>query len=99
MSDDGTEQENRRRVYDDGTLAKVRILTVPKSDTYSEGFKYSFHYTVIGADDPVVRFDNHHGAHELHLSARTYEFDFPGLTVVKACWVAALPAAKRDDWR
>lgn len=99
MSDDVTELENRRRAYDDGTLAKIRILAVPESDTYPDGLKYSFHYGVIGAADPIIRFDNHHGPHELHLGARTYEFEYPGLTVIKACWVAALPASKRDDWR
>lgn len=99
MSDDVTVLEDRRRAYDDGTVARARILAVPHSDTYPEGLKYSFHYAPIGAAHPIVRFDNHHGPHELHLGTRTYEFEYPGLTVIKNCWVAALPVEKRDDWR
>jgi hypothetical protein len=40
--------------------------------------KYALHYDVAGAPDPIVRFDNHHGPHELHLGPRTFEIEFPG---------------------
>nr|WP_275039685.1 DUF6516 family protein [Natrinema limicola] len=41
--------------------------------------KYAFHYGVAGADDPIIRFDNHHGIHELHLDSEVYETDYLGL--------------------
>jgi len=47
--------------YNDGTVARVRILAVPESDRFPEGIKYAFHYGEAGADHPIVRYDNHHG--------------------------------------
>ncbi|SFC08272.1 hypothetical protein SAMN05444422_104173 [Halobiforma haloterrestris] len=55
------------------------MLAVPESEKFPEGIKYAFHYGEAGADDPVIRFDNHHGVHELHLSAEVFEIDYPGL--------------------
>lgn len=98
MDDDVTVVRDEIEAYDDGTVARVRVLTVPTSDRFPEGIKYAFHYGKAGADDPIVRFDNHHGPHELHVAATTYEFDFQNLETVYRCWRAALPPEKRDDW-
>lgn len=100
MSDDVVAIVDRSKVYDDGTVVQVRVLSVPDSDTYPRGIKYGFHYgRTTGTDEPVIRFDNHHGDHELHIGDRRYVLDeFPGFDTIGRCFVAALPAAKRDDW-
>jgi len=66
MSDDVTVLEDEIEAYADNTVARVRVLDVPESDKFPEGIKYAFHYGEAGGDDPVIRFDNHHGVHELH---------------------------------
>jgi hypothetical protein len=98
MSDDVTVLEDEIKAYADGTVARVRVLSVPTSERFEEGIKYAYHYGVAGASDPVIRFDNHHGPHELHLEKTTYEFDFPGLATIYRAWRAALPPEKRADW-
>lgn len=84
--------------YDDGTVARVRVLQVPVSERFGDGIKYAFHYGVAGAGNPVVRFDNHHGTHELHLDDATFAVDYPGLGSIYRAWRVALPAEKRHDW-
>jgi hypothetical protein len=96
--DDVTVVRDEIEVYDDGTVARVRVLRVPTSPRFEEGIKYAFHYGEAGAENPVVRFDNHHGGHELHLGATTFEIDFPGLQPLYRAWRAALPPEKRPDW-
>lgn len=98
MPDDVTVLRDRKRVYDDGDIVSVRVLRVPESERFPEGVKYAFHYGAAGGDHPVVRFDNHHGTHELHLGPSTFEIDFPGLAVLGECFVAALPPDKRAEW-
>ena len=98
MNSDATVIEDEIEAYADGTVARIRILSVPVSDRFEEGVKYAFHYGQAGADHPFIRFDNHHGVHELHLGARTYECDYPGLQTLYRAWRAALPADKRVDW-
>lgn len=99
MADDVTVLRDDAEAYDDGELVRIRFLAVPKSDRFPKGLKYTFHYTVAGAEHPVIRFDNHHGPHELHLRAVGFEIEFPGLEYLERCFVAALPTEKRDDWR
>jgi len=70
MSDDVTVLEDEIEAYADGTVARVRVLSVPTSERFEEGIKYAYHYGEAGTDDPIIRFDNHHGVHELHLGAR-----------------------------
>ena len=77
----------------DGAAPKVFEL-VP----FDEGFEYAYHYGEAGADEPIIRFDNHHGVHELHLGGETFEIDYPGLAEIFRTWRAALPEEKRDDW-
>lgn len=98
MTDDVTVVRDDTEVYADGTVARVRVLAVPASERCPEGVRYAFHYGAAGAEDPVVRFDNHHGPHELHLGARTFEVEFTGLAPLYRAWRAALPPEKRADW-
>ncbi|EMA31700.1 toxin-antitoxin system TumE family protein [Halobiforma nitratireducens] len=98
MTDDVTAVRDETEAYTDGTVARVRVLVVPESEKFPEGIKYAFHYGEAGADDPVIRFDNHHGVHELHLNAEVFEIDYPGLQALYRAWRAALPPKKRDDW-
>jgi hypothetical protein len=55
-------------------------------------------YGNAGAEDPVIRFDTHHGSHDLHIGARTYDIDVPGLEPLYQAWRAALPPSKRSHW-
>ena len=60
MGDEVAVLEDEIQAYDDETVARIRILDVPESDQYPEGIKYAFHYGQAGAEDPIIRFDNHH---------------------------------------
>jgi len=53
---------------------------------------------VAGAEDPIIRFDNHHGPHELHIAGQVLELEFDGLQPLYQAWRAALPPEKRIDW-
>lgn len=97
--DDVTVLLDREAVYDDGTVVAVRILGIPRSDTYPEGIKYKFHYSVAADRHPIVRFDNHHGPHELHLRSNAFEIEFLGLAPIARAFRAALPPDKRTDWQ
>jgi hypothetical protein len=98
MGDGVTVLRDDTEAYDDGTVARIRVLSVPESSQYPDGIKYAFHFGEAGASDPIVRFDNHHGPHELHLGPRTFEIEFRGLQRLYRAWRAALPPAKRADW-
>lgn len=98
MGNDVTVVRDDIEAYADGTVARVRVLAVPVSDRFPEGVKYAFHYGEASAADPIIRFDNHHGIHELHLGASTFEIEFPGLVQLYRAWRAALPPEKRADW-
>lgn len=98
MREDVSVLRDDTRVYDDGTVARVRVLAVPESDRFPEGVKYAMHYGEMGAADPIIRFDNHHGSHELHVGATVWEIEFPGFHTLYEAWRAALPPEKRTDW-
>lgn len=98
MSDDAIVLEDEISAYADGTVARVRVLSVPTSERFEEGIKYAYHYGEAGEDHPIIRFDNHHGPHELHIEETTYTIDFPGLEALYRAWRAALPQQKRADW-
>jgi hypothetical protein len=98
MGGDVTVVRDEGEAYDDGTVARVRILSVPTSEQYPEGVKYAFHYGEVESENPIIRFDNHHGPHELHLGSTVHEIEFPGLEALYEAWRAALPADKRTDW-
>ncbi|MBS3761580.1 MAG: hypothetical protein KGY43_08975 [Halodesulfurarchaeum sp.] len=96
--DDVAVLEDEIQAYDDGTVARIRILDVPESERFPDGIKYAFHYGEAGAAEPIVRFDNHHGPHELHVAGQVHEIDYPGLQALYRAWRAALPPEKRTDW-
>jgi hypothetical protein len=98
MGGDVTVVRDEKTAYDDGTVARVRVLAVPSSDQFPEGIKYAFHYGEAGAEYPIIRFDNHHGPHELHIKQDTYEVEYLGLEALYEAWRAALPPTKRADW-
>jgi hypothetical protein len=98
MDEDVVELRDEITAYDDGTVARVRVLSVPTSDRFPEGIKYAFHYGKAGADDPIVRYDNHHGTHEVHYGSEVQEIDFPGLAELYGRWRAELPTDKQGDW-
>jgi hypothetical protein len=74
------------------------VLAAPESDRFQEGVKYAFHYGNADPDHPIIRFDNHHGRHGLHIGPDTYDIDFPGLAPLYEFWRAVLPPEKRVDW-
>ncbi|WP_158057937.1 toxin-antitoxin system TumE family protein [Halorussus halophilus] len=78
--DDGNDVtviQNRR--FDFGEeIIKIRILKVPKSEKFPDGVKSVLHYGKKGADDPYIRYDNHHGPHERHEGEYVEEIEFPG---------------------
>jgi hypothetical protein len=98
VDDDVTVVRDEYEQYTDGTVARVRVLQVPQSPTFEHGIKYAFHYDDAVADETIIRFDNHHGVHELHLGETTYEIDFPGLAALYRAWRAGLPEDRRTDW-
>lgn len=81
-----------------GLLPECACCLSPNSERFEEGVKYAYHYGEAGADEPIIRFDNHHGPHELHLGENTFDIDFPGLAQLYRAWRAALPPEKRADW-
>lgn len=98
MNDDVAVLRDEIQAYEDGEVARVRVLAVPASERFPEGVKYAFHYGNAADNHPIIRFDNHHGTHELHIGPDTYDIDFPGLATLYDVWRAALPPAKRVDW-
>jgi hypothetical protein len=98
MGDDVVVLKDEVSAYDDGTVVRIRLMRIPSSDRFPEGVKYAFHYGLAGADHPIIRFDNHHGPHELHLGTETFEIEFLGFEALNECFRAALPSGKRDDW-
>lgn len=98
MGDEVEVLEDDIQAYDDGTVVRIRILDVPDSDQYPEGVKYAFHYGEAGADEPIIRFDNHHGPHELHIAGQVFEIEYEGLQPLYEAWRAGLPAEKRIEW-
>lgn len=91
MDDDVTVVRDEIEAYADGTVARVRVLAVPESEKFDDGIKYSLHYGESGADAPIIRFDNHHGVHELHIGATTFEIEFPGGGAAVPCLARGAP--------
>nr|WP_310900168.1 hypothetical protein [Halomicroarcula sp. S3CR25-11] len=46
----------------------------------------------------MIRFDNHHGPHELHIAGQVFEIEYEGLQPLYQVWRAALPPEKRIEW-
>lgn len=83
-ADDVRVLENTERRFADGTVLRVRVLSVPKSSKFPDGVKYRLHY---GTEDGTthIRYDNSHGVHERHTHDGLDEaYDFPGYNAVQA---------------
>ena len=78
-TDDVEVEVDETREIEPDKIVAVRILRVPESDKFSNGVKYGYHYAEKGADDPILRYENHHGVHERHEGDSVEELDeFPG---------------------
>ena len=91
--DDGGDVEvirDRRRDFGD-EVVRIRVLRVPESEQFPKGIKYAFHYGRKNGDDPIRRYDNHHGVHERHVGSNTEEIDFPGVQALLRQFVTELP--------
>ena len=69
----------------------IRVLRVPPSEKFPEGIKYAFHYGKHGSEDPVLRYDNHHGVHERHEGTTVEEIDVPGYERLLRRFIRELP--------
>lgn len=90
MEDDVKVVRDRRRDFGD-EIVRIRVLRVPESGKFPEGIKYAFHYGRKGEDDPLLRYDNHHGIHERHRGSEVEEIDFPGVGELLQRFVRELP--------
>ena len=81
---------DRRRDFGD-EIVKLRVLRVPTSKKFPSGIKYTYHYGEKGADDPFLRYDNHHGPHERHEGEHVEEIDFPGYEELLRRFVREIP--------
>ncbi len=95
-SDDVTVVRDRRRDYG-GHVVRIRILRVPESETFPEGIKYGFHYAEKGSENPILRYDNHHGVHERHEGATVEEIEFPGYEPLLKRFIRELPDEITDN--
>lgn len=92
-SEDGETTVVRDRRRDFGAyVVRIRVLRVPESERFPEGIKYAFHYGEKGEDDPVLRYDDHHGVHERHEGSTVEETDFPGYEQLLRRFVEELPS-------
>lgn len=48
MDDDVVVAVDEIEAYDDGTVARIRVLRVPESSRFPDGLKYAFHYGTAG---------------------------------------------------
>jgi len=93
MEQDGDDIEvvrDRRRDFGD-EIVRIRVLRVPESERFPEGIKYGFHYGRKDGDDPMLRYDNHHGVHERHRGSEKTAIDFPGLEALLERFIRELP--------
>lgn len=81
--DDVRVVEDTKRYFADGTVLRVRVLSVPPSEKFPDGIKYRLHF---GTDDgtTIIRYDNSHGEHERHTRAGLdADYEFPGYDAVQ----------------
>ena len=91
MEDDDVEiVRDRRRDFGD-EIVRIRILRVPESEKFPEGIKYAFHHGRKGEDDPLLRYDNHHGIHERHRGSEVEKIDVPSIGELLQRFVRELP--------
>jgi len=83
-----------------GVYANILMSSVAvpaATDGRSDGVKYAFHYGRTGGDEPILRYDNHHGVHERHEGGAVEEIDFPGYERLLRRFVRELPADHAPD--
>lgn len=71
--------------YEAEMVESVTIRTTTDS-TYNSGWKYSLHFGEVGAEEPVVRYDNAHEdskGHERHTKDGVQIIEFPGMEELK----------------
>ena len=88
--DDVVVERDRRRDFDD-RIVRIRVLRVPVFAQFLGGVKYAYHFGEKGADDPILRYDNHHDIHERHAGTTVEEIDFPGPEVLLERFIGELP--------
>lgn len=82
---DGASRVLHERRQFNGTFAEVSAWSVPSSDRYPEGVKYSMQYGDVETGETIIRYDNfpdHKGAPRHHKHTESGEVDgveFPGL--------------------
>lgn len=84
--DDETELIEDYTDYTDGMVEAVTIRHTPTDSSHPCGWKYSLHFGAVGADDPVVRYDNSHElskGHERHTEDGVDIIEFPGMKDLK----------------
>ena len=90
-TDDDVEVVRDRRREFGNKLVRIRVLRVPESEKFPYGVKYAFHYGEKGADNPILRYDNHHGVHERHEGRTVDEIEFPGAEQLLRQFIHELP--------
>jgi hypothetical protein len=81
--DDVRVLEDTERRFEDDTLLRVRVLSVPESEKFPDGVKYRLHYGTE-AGETLIRYDNSHGYHERHTTNGLDEsYEFPGYDAVQ----------------
>ncbi len=92
MGDDSDVEVVRDRRRDCGDeIVRIRVLRVPESEKFPEGIKYAFHYGRKDGDEPLLRYDNHHGVHERHTGSDRQEIAFPGVEALLQQFIQELP--------
>jgi len=91
MAPDDVEVVRDRRRDFGNEVVRIRVLRVPESETFPRGIKYAYHYGRKGGDDPILRYDNHHGVHERHEGDIVEEIDFPGYEALLRRFISELP--------
>lgn len=81
---------DRRRDFGD-EIVRIRVLRVPESEKFPDGIKYAFHYGRKESNDPILRYDNHHGVHERHTGPDVVEIDAPDVETVLRRFIRELP--------
>jgi len=81
--DDVRVLEDTERRFEDGTVLRVRVLTVPDSEKFPDGVKYRLHCGTEG-EKTLIRYDNSHGVHERHTpNGIDEDYEFPGYDAVQ----------------
>jgi hypothetical protein len=93
--DDVRVLEDTDRRFADGTVLRVRVLSVPVSGKFPDGVKYRLHYGTADGNT-LLRYDNSHGHHERHTADGLDEtYEFPGYDAVQRRFWAEVEQARK----